>query len=138
MKKIYLILPATVLLTGCAAMQSDSSFINDPNIPAILDSVGVVGTVVGGSIGGLILIGTNITSAAWGVWQRNHKKQSESKYSTLEKVTATVVQTIDEVSNLTLSDNSTIGDTVKAKVKAKLQNNDTYQAGKAIISGLKA
>jgi len=138
MKKIYLILPATVLLTGCAAMQSDSSFINDPNIPAILDSVGVVGTVVGGSIGGLILIGTNITSAAWGVWQRNRKKQSESKYSTLEKVTATVVQTIDEVSNLTLSDNSTIGDTVKAKVKAKLQNNDTYQAGKAIISGLKA
>jgi len=146
MKKLICIsIPIVILFIGCTLLTDPNSVLNDPNlvinnpvVPVILDSVGTVGTAVGGPIGSVILVVATVLSTLWGSWQRNRKKQSESKYSTLEKVTATVVQTIDEVSDLTLSDNTTIGDTVKAKVKARLQNNDVYQAGKAIISGLKA
>ena len=137
MKKTYLILPATILAAGCAAINSGSSPINDPNIPIYLDAVGVVGTAIAGPVGSMLLVGATTLSTLWGVWQKNRTKKSETKFNTLQNVTATVVQTIDEISSFTLSDNTTLGDTVKAKVKENLASNDMYQVGKAIISGLK-
>ena len=137
-KATYLILPVIAVTAGCVTGGNGGGTEIDPNaVSGVLESVGAIAVAVGGPVAGLVLVGTNVLSAAWGAWQRNNKKKSETKYDTLEKITSTVVQTIDEVSELTLSDNSKLGDTVKDKVKAKLAGN-TYESSKKIIAALKA
>jgi len=137
-KVTYLILPVIAITAGCVTGTNGGSLTLDPNaVSGVIDTVGAVAVAVGGPVAGVALIGTNILSAAWGNWQRNKKKKSETKYDTLEKITTTVVETIDEVSELTMSDNSTLGDTVKSKIKSKLEGSNTYESGKKVIAAIK-
>ena len=136
MSKHMIYIVPIVFVVGCATLQS-----TDPNTIAstqnAIETIGAVGTAVGGPVGGLILIGTTAFSTAFGAWQRNKKKKTDTKYDTLEKITSIVVSTIDEVSDITLSDNTKLGDTVKSTVKAKLEKSNTYESGKKIIAALK-
>ena len=135
MKKHMIYAVPIIFVVGCATLQS-----TDPNTIAstrdAIEAIGSVGTVIGGPVGTLLLLGSATVSAVFGAWQRNRKKATDTKYDALEKITSIVVATIDEVSNIPVNDKS-VGIIVKDIVKAKLEKSNTYESGKKIITAIK-
>jgi len=151
MKKYIFI--SVILLAGCTPMLQS---VRDPNsgfnrtgdaVSQAAEGVGAIGGAIGGPIGSITLLGTTIFTSVWGAWQRKRKLfaqdeiyDNKTKYDHLKDVAATIVNVIDEVSDVKIMKGTvetTLGDEVKSKVKEKLAASKSYESSKKIITALK-
>jgi len=140
MKRLFLTL--AVLLTivvGCESASNPDSDFNQggDKVNGLVPTIVAVGTAIGGPVGAVIGLAGTIFGSGWGVWQKRRRTfeniEATDKYALLENVTATVVDVVESVGA-----NEVDGETIKSKVKAQLVKNNNYEAGKAVISAIKA
>lgn len=126
------------LLIGCAAL--DTLF--DPNTASAVqqgtNAIGTITTSAGFPWGWMIVTAGSIFSALATIYRNyRNKQEAANKYQAIEITTESIVKAIEAVANTPTTDGKTIGNVVKAEVKSKLEGQEWYEIGKAIISGLK-
>lgn len=151
MKKLvfYIVLAAAVLLTVAGCEQVAQS-VADPNsgLNQAVDTINSVVPVVGSGAmatgtpwGAIVGLAATIIATVTGVYNNHRKKvvidEKDAHIQNTETATKAIIEAVEELKIVELKDGTTLGDTVKEAVKARLQDKDFYKIGKAVISGLK-
>lgn len=142
---VLAVLAIAISVGGCAIL-------DDMLIPEEGQTQSDTVKLVNGVAGVMVTTGTplavpalavsTILTAIAGVYTNMRKKQklseADSKAEQAAIVTASIIEAIEQVSNVKIDDKEdTIGNVVKAEVEEKLKDNDIYLIGKAIIAALK-
>jgi hypothetical protein len=143
-----------ILLTGCDMLREQSS---DPNSPmsqgvTAIDAVarGIQQTAPAAGPYGWIVgaVATIVTGAAgaYKVRQKNQTISTDGKIITAQQrefamvrdTTKAIVEAIEQVGEIKMTNGNTIGTTIKAQVSEELKKRNLDVIGKAVISGIKA
>lgn len=127
-----------LLMAGCVTLDK----IAEPNtiepISQGITAIGTIATTAGQPWGWMLTTGAGllgIVVASYTNWR--NKIKAADKYKAIEITTGSIVKAIESCSAFPAAEGKTIGDIVKAEVKAKLEGQNWYEIGKSLITGLK-
>jgi len=155
MKRLTWITGALILLlAGCSMLERQS---RDPNSPlsqgvnaidAAARSVQETAPAAGpyGWIAAAVATAVTGVTGAYKVHQKNQTIKTDSRiiatqqreYAMVRDTTKAIVEAIEQVGAVKMTNGDTIGSTVKAQVAEELKKRNLDVVGKAIISGIKA
>ena len=81
---------------------------------------------------------------SWGAWQKSRRKlegiEAVGTLGKVTKVTSATVIAIEDLKDVKINSNgveTTLGELVKDRIKARLEDKDIYEQGKALITAIK-
>ena len=109
-------------------------------IPAVAAGAGAA-AAAGLPWAAIVLLATNVVSVVVGIY-KNHRKnividEQDELYINTKVTTRAIIEAIEDVGGIKVSEEETIGGIIKGKVEEKLKDKDYYLIGKAVITALK-